>query len=376
MQLLRGLQDIFLLAFYLGGMIWRFQIEYYGVYRFKNYAYQNGQVLNAYGSSSLENGRNVMLYTRDENDTAQQWRAMYAGKYGEHTLYWLNCVLGGMKEPYALDRFTGALKNNTDVYLASESSAQDQLVYFTKDSWTGAFYIHLYDLKNSNSVPSGLVLTAAPNPNGVNGNNSPTSLTQAGNVYWSVYADGNPMQKWMVEEVSPGDGPNFNEMATDFPYDKYYLENMNSNYPNYVAECVWYCKGRFLEVNEIANCCSGHAYKWETNPLVDEDKIGREVGNPDTITLRPKSVAVFGRNNVYVYGHVVFIEEITDTDVIYSHCNGTSLEGKLGISNGEIEVRNSIVPFDKAQDGCKIECNKNEFRYKFGSGLKAIIYKL
>ena len=30
-------------------------IEYYGVYRFKNYAYQNGQVLNAYGSSSLAN---------------------------------------------------------------------------------------------------------------------------------------------------------------------------------------------------------------------------------------------------------------------------------------------------------------------------------
>lgn len=60
-------------------------IEYYGVYRFKNYTYQNGQILNAYGSSSLANGRNVMLYTRDENDTAQQWRAMYAGKYGEHT---------------------------------------------------------------------------------------------------------------------------------------------------------------------------------------------------------------------------------------------------------------------------------------------------
>lgn len=58
--------------------------------------------------------------------------AMYAGKYGEHTLYWLNCVLGGTKEPFALDRFTGALKNNADVYLASESSAQDNLYILQK----------------------------------------------------------------------------------------------------------------------------------------------------------------------------------------------------------------------------------------------------
>lgn len=355
-------------------------IEYYGVYRFRNYYYNNGQVLNAYGSSSLANGRNVMLYTKDENDLAQQWRAMYAGKYGEHTLYWLNCVLGGIKEPFALDRFTGALRNNADVYMAVNSSAADQLVYFTKDSWTGAFYIHLYDLKNSKSVSSNLVLTAAPNPNGVNGNNSPTSLTQEGNVYWSLYADGNPMQRWMVEEVSPGAAPSTDNRATDFPYDKYYLEDMNSNYPNYVGECVWYCKGRFLEVNGIANCCSGHAYLWETNPLVDDSDevktLGREVGNPDDITLRDKSVAVFGRKNEDSYGHVVFIEELTETDVIYSHCNGTRLDDQLKIGNGEIEVPNSIAPFKSAQDGRKLSLKKDKFRHNFGNGLRAIIYKL
>ena len=351
-------------------------IKHYGLYRFRNYDYNNGQVLNAYGSSSLANGRNVMLYTKDANDLAQQWRAMYAGKDGEHTLYWLNCVLGGMKEPYALDRFTGALRNNADVYKSINSSAQDQLLYFTEEGDTERVYIHLYDKYNSQDNPADLVLAAAPNPNGVNGDNSPTSLTQAGNVYWSVYADGNPMQKWMVEEVSPGDDPDFNEMVTDFPYDKYYLEDMNSSYPNYVGECVWYCKGRFLEANGIANCCYGNAYEWETNPLVNEEKVGREVGNPDDITLRDKAVAVFGIGGVYTLGHVVFIEELSDGNVIYSHCNGVSLNNQLGISNGEIEVRNSIAPFNEAQDGYKMSLKEDVFRHKFGSGLKAIIYKL
>lgn len=118
-----------------------------------------------------------MLYTSDLNDTAQNWRAMYAGKYGEHTLYWLNCALGGKESPYALDRFTGKLYNNADVYLAAESSARDLLVYFTEAYGVDAVYIHLYNIYDSKTSPSNLVLTAAPNPNGVNGNNSPTTLT-------------------------------------------------------------------------------------------------------------------------------------------------------------------------------------------------------
>lgn len=74
-------------------------IKHYGLYRFRNYDYNNGQVLNAYGSKELANGRNVMLYTKDENDEAQQWRAMYAGVYGDKILYWLNCALGGKEKP-------------------------------------------------------------------------------------------------------------------------------------------------------------------------------------------------------------------------------------------------------------------------------------
>ena len=317
-----------------------------------------------------------MLSTKDENDEAQKWRAMYAGKYGEHTLYWLNCVLGGIKEPYALDRFTGALRNNADVYKSMNSSAQDQLLYFTEVGDTGRVYIHLYDKYNSQDNPADLVLTAAPNPNGVNGNNSPTTLTQAGNVYWSEYADGNEAQQWEVEEVSPGAAPDFANMATIFPADDYYQSDNNSSYPNYVGECVWYCKGRFLEANGIANCCYGNAYEWETNPLVNEEKVGREVGNPDDITLRANSVAVFGIGGAYTLGHVVFIEELTETDVIYSHCNGTRLDDQLKIGNGEIEVPNSIAPFKSAQDGRKLSLKKDKFRHNFGNGLRAIIYKL
>lgn len=282
-------------------------IEYYGVYRFRNYYYNNGQVLNAYGSSSLANGRNVMLYTKDENDLAQQWRAMYAGKYGEHTLYWLNCVLGGMAKPFALDRFTGTLRNNADVYLAVDSSAADQLVYFTQVYASNEVYIHLYGKSDKDSNPPDLVLTAAPNPNGVNGNNSPTTLTQAGNVYWAEYVEGNPMQRWMVEEVSPGAAPSTDNRATDFPYDKYYLYKNNNSYPGYVGECTWYCRGRFLEVNEIANCCSGHAVDW-TGTF--NDKLC-ECDTTDK-TLRPNSIAVFGATSTNPYGHVVFIESISE----------------------------------------------------------------
>ena len=351
-------------------------IEYYGVYRFKNYTYQNGQILNAYGSSSLANGRNVMLYTRDENDTAQQWRAMYAGKYGEHTLYWLNCVLGGIEKPFALDRFTGALKNNADVYKSVNSSAQDQLVYFTKDSWTGAFYIHLYDLLDSDSTPSNLVLTAAPNPNGVNGNNSPTSLTQAGNVYWSVYADGNPMQKWMVEEVSQGNAPFTNDRATDFPADVYYLRDKDRNYPNNVGECTWYCNGRFLEVNNAIPFCTGNAADW-INDNYDANVCSCDKDKPaNEITLKNNSIAVFGSTaeNPSSAGHVVFIESASadGNTIVFSECN-RSVGGIFALSNCQIEVRNSDLP--TATDGYKQTMSRANFNNLYGFALIGNIYK-
>lgn len=304
-----------------------------------------------------------MLYTRDENDTAQQWRAMYAEKYGEHTLYWLNCVLGGMKEPYALDRFTGMLKNNADVYKSVNSSAQDQLVYFTEAYGVNAIYIHLYNIYDSETSPSNLVLTAASNPNGVNGNNSPTSLTQAGNVYWSEYADGNPGQRWVVETKIEGESPYTIARATDFPYDKYYQQDKNIFYPDFVGECTWYCNGRFLEVNEMSNFCTGNAVSWATADL--PSALGRDT------EFKEQSIAVFGPKDAAdgrTAGHVVFIEYFNGDDIVFSECNYLAK-----ISNGEIEVRNSLLP--NAVDGYRQTKSREEFKSLYGYKFLCVIYK-
>lgn len=131
---------------------------------------------------------------------------MYAGMYEGHTLYWVNCQLGGLENPFALDRFTGVLRNNADIYMAKNSSAADQLIYFADTGIERCVYIHLYGKTENDNNPEDLVLTAAKNPDGINGNNAPTSLTQAGNVYWASYEAGNEAQQWifgaMEEEKS------------------------------------------------------------------------------------------------------------------------------------------------------------------------------
>ncbi len=317
-----------------------------------------------------------MLYTKDENDEAQKWRAMYAGKYGEHTLYWLNCVLGGIKEPYALDRFTGALRNNADVYKSMNSSAQDQLLYFTEVGDTGRVYIHLYDKYNSQDNPADLVLTAAPNPNGVNGNNSPTSLTQAGNVYWSEYADGNPGQRWVVETKIEGESPYTIARATDFPYDKYYQHDANIFYPSFVGECTWYCNGRFLEVNNKIPFCTGNAADW-INDNYDASVCECDKGKPSNeIILKSKSIAVFGptTENPSTAGHVVFVESVSEdgNTIEFSECNRT-VGGKFALSNKQIEVRNSELK--AAMDGCKQTMSRSDFNKLHKFALIGDIYE-
>ena len=340
-------------------------IKHNGVYRFTNYAYQtnsNGKdiVLNAYGTSNLANGRNVMLYELSTTDNAQKWRAMYAGKNGTDKLYWLNCELGGRGFPYALDRYMGSnLQNNADVYRAVDSSAADQLVYFQEQGNTGRVFIRLY--------ANGYALTAASNPNGINGNNAPSALTSAGNVYWAAYT-GATNQQWVVTTVSSGSDPTTSNRATEFPANAFYNSTNNGSYPNYVGECTWYCRGRFYEEHGIKNCGSGSAYAWATCTL--PSGVARDT---TTKTPRAHSVAVFGQNNVSTLGHVIFIEEVTNSSVIWSDCNGTTVNNTFNISNGEIEVRNSSLA--NARDGYKVTTSKDDFSTLFGSGLTAIIYK-
>jgi len=343
-------------------------IKHYGVYRFVNYGYNNGQALNAYGSSSipLQDMSNVMLFTKENNDTAQQWRAMYAGVDGEKTLYWLNCEMGGQKDPYALDRLMSRLKNNADVYRAWKSSAADQLVYFTEID-EKRIYIHLYGVNATDNNLSDLVLTAAPNSAGTNGNNSPSSLTQAGNVYWSVKSS-STAQQWTVEQVSPGADPDFSDMVTKFPAGYYYTHSGNAYYPNNVGECTWYCCGRFYEVNKVAvslNPCN--AAEWVNNYNTKSCYCD--------MTLSGGSVAVFGANASAKLGHVVFVENV-DTEeniVTYSECNYGYAGDTVALSNGEIEVPNSR--FTAGNDGVLNYESIEKFKRRYGSGLIGVIHK-
>lgn len=338
-------------------------IKYNGLYRFRNVKFPGtgaGRVLNAYGTGTLANGRNVMLYTKDTGDTAQQWRAMYAGVDGDNdarTLYWLNCEMGGRKYPYALDRYTASPKNNADVYRSVDSSAADQLVFFTENGSTGQVRIRLYD--------GGYALTAASD---ADGGNNPSSLTAAGNCYWAPYNSSDTAQLWTVETVSAGAAPTTTDRATNFPSFSYYTAANNGSYPMYVGECTWYCRGRFHEIFGIANVGTGHAYQWATCSL--PSGVSRDTSSK---TLRKNSVAVFGANSTYAYGHVVFIESISGENVTYSDANGTTAGSTFSISNGQIEVRSSQLP--SARDGYKITTNATAFRSLFGSGLAAVIYK-
>lgn len=325
-----------------------------GVYRFKNVASTSGRCLSVSGTG-VANGRNVILKTRNTSDNAQKWRVMYAGVYGNKKLYWINAELGGRSKPYALDRFMGTPKNNADIYRSVDSSAADQLVYFVEDS-NGYVTIRLY--------ANGYALTAASD---ANGSSSVSQLNDDGNCYWTTSTSSNT-QKWEVEIVSTGSNPVFNAMATNFPTNAYYNHTYNTSYPNAVGECVWYCKGRFYEENDIPNVSSGNANQWLNNTL--PYGCAKAVGK--NVTLVPGSVAVF--NNQGDYGHVVFIESIrANGDVVWSDCNGTTAGSTFAYSNGQIEVRGSST-LTNAYDAVRRQHTDSEFRNKFG-GLSGIIYK-
>ncbi len=332
-------------------------IKHNGIYRFRNVKFPgtgSGRVLNAYGTSSLVNGRNVMLYTNTPSDDAQKWRAMYAGvndKNG-YTLYWLNCELGKRQDPFALDRFMGSLKNNADVYRSWESSAKDQLVYFTENGSTGQVRIRLYD--------GGYALTAVSDANG--GNNL-SSLTAAGNCYWAPYNPSDTAQLWTIETVSAGADPSAN-LATKFPASCYYNEAANNIYPNHVGECTWYCQGRFFEVNEVPYVGYGDAKTWKDCEFpdgVDCDTTNKK--------LRANSIAVFSGGT---YGHVVFIESVSGENVTFSEANFINYDSEFAISNGQIEVPNSQLLY--ASDGYKFTTTADKFRTLHGNTLTAIIY--
>ena len=278
-------------------------IKHNAVYVFTNKLH--GGALNVYTSSTPSNGTNVCLYDLDTTDEAQQWRAVYAGVTdSEKVLFWLNTESGGTYSNYALDRYTGSSNlNNADVYRssASDCSAADQLVYFFKVR-TDEYRIILYS--------NGYYLSA----------NSGTN----GNVYWSPTSQADA-SVWVVEEVIE-EGVDVAELGTvtDFNANYYYMASGNSSYPNYVGECVWYCKGRAHEVTgEVCNI-TGNAKDWAEN--------AENLGYTVSTTPRANSIACFGGGS---YGHVVFVEDYVNGVIEYTDTNfysGTRL------SNGQVDI--------------------------------------
>lgn len=250
----------------------------------------------------------------------------------------------------------GSPKNNADVYLSKDSAA-DQLLYFSEKNNTGQIWIRLYD--------GGYALTAASD---ANGGNSPSTLTAKGNCYWAPYNSSDTAQLWTVETVSAGAAPTATDRATNFLSSAYYSHANNNSYPDYVGECTWYCRGRFYEIYKIPNVCSGYAYEWETNPLADN--VLRDTSSK---TPRKYSIAVFKKGGSSPSGHVIFIEDVSGENVIYSDANGTTVGNTFDFSNGQIEVRSSQLP--TARDGYKVPTTKTALKTLFGGGLAAIIYK-
>lgn len=228
----------------------------------------------------------------------------------------------------------------------------------------------MYNKLNLNNNPTDLVLTAAPNPNGMNGNNSPTTLTQAGNVYWAEYDVNNEAQQWEVEQVSKGSAPTTgDDIATDFPADIYYEQNRDRSYPYFVGECTWYCNGRSFEKNGVSNFYTGNAADWIKDDNYDASVCKCDKGKPSNeIILKSNSIAVFGSTteNGSTFGHVVFVESVSEdgNTVVFSECNRT-VDGRFALSNKQIEVRNSELP--TATDGYKQTMRRADFNklYKF-----------
>lgn len=314
-----------------------------GVYRFISKSGSAGRALNAYGSSSLVNGRNVNVYDYSRTDKAEQWRLRWAGKASNgYDLYWMNNELGGTAAPLALDRYTGStLNGNADVYQSADStvSAADQLVYFRSINAAKNIYaIQLFS--------SGLTLTC--DSDSANGSNAPVKLAEAGNVYWATYT-GNNKQQWIVEEVGAGKQPN--DLVSKFG-EKHFYSSANASWPYYVGECTWYCNGRAYE--KTGKPAMGKISNRSAKYWLDSATVGKVVRGK--VTPVANSIAVFGNSPA---GHVVYVESVDSTNVYYSEANGTG-KNKDGsprtISNGQIEV----LPV--AEDGKKMKKSISEFK--------------
>lgn len=141
--------------------------------------------------------------------------------------------------------------------------------------------------------------------------------------------------------------------ATTFPTASFY-SNTNVYYANgsdYIGECTWYAWGRAHEVTGQTDLPNKMAGSWYKNTPSGYTKRG------PTLTPAAPGIGCFGN-------HVVFIEEVTSTDVKFSEANWyTSTDSRF--SNGVCETP-STTP--TGTDGQIKSLSISSFKNRSGGG--------
>jgi murein DD-endopeptidase MepM/ murein hydrolase activator NlpD len=156
-----------------------------GVYTFESVAFE-GKMLNLYYNTSVANGQNVVLYTRDGSEE-QKWKLI-----GDRLVSMRN-------ESFALDRYhtsntSNQNNNNADVWAIADTDSADQIVQVRMISDNIAVIV-LNDNK--------MVLKAVSSANGTN---SGKTVQSSGNVYWSEPTENyDDTQKWYITRVDVED---------------------------------------------------------------------------------------------------------------------------------------------------------------------------
>ncbi len=117
--------------------------------------------------------------------------------------------------------------------------------------------------------------------------------------------------------------------ATEFPTTSFY-SNTNVYYKNgksYVGECTWYAWGRAHEVTGQTNLPNKMAGSWYSNA-------------PSSYTKKAPSATPAAPGIGCFENHVVFIEEVTSTEVKFSEANWYSSTDSR-FSNGVCETPSS-----------------------------------
>ena len=123
-------------------------------------------------------------------------------------------------------------------------------------------------------------------------------------------------------------------LAANYPYSGSTYEWENPFYPDFQYQCTWYAWGRFAEVTGCKLPNLGNAYQWYDNAPAENKSQ----------TLQEHSIIVIDRNGYSPYfGHVVYIEAITDGVVYVSEGNYDGYGNANGFHEGTKTIESCTV---------------------------------